>query len=320
MREDDINSGSLMHFQDLKKAIGSGLLSFPVTPFDADYRLDLDTYRDHVAWLANYPAAALFAAGGTGEFFSLTHREVVETVHAAKEVAGNTPIIAGCGYGTEMAVELACDCEKAGADGLLLLPHYLIGAEQKGLYERIRRVCQAVDIGVIVYNRDNSVVTADTLARLCEECPNLVGFKDGHGNVELVTRICTLMGDRLSYIGGMPTAEVFAKAYKAAGVTTYSSAIFNFLPQQALDFYAALCADNDAAMKKMLMEFFYPYLAIRDRGKGYAVSIVKAGMRVIGRDTGPVRSPLTDLDETEHQMLADVISAAFGPDALRQGA
>lgn len=146
--------------------------------------------------------------------------------------------------------------------------------------------------------------------------PKSCRFKDGHGNVELVTRICTLMGDRLSYIGGMPTAEVYAKAYKAAGVTTYSSAIFNFLPAQALTFYDALCADDDATMNRMLREFFYPYLAIRDRGKGYAVSIVKAGMKVIGRDTGPVRSPLTDLSAQEVAMLTDVITTAFGTEVV----
>lgn len=306
-----------MDFSELKTAIGAGLLSFPVTPFDAEQRLDLDNYRAHVAWLAQYPAAALFAAGGTGEFFSLTQSEVVETVKAAKDIAGNTPIIAGCGYGTAMAVELAQACQKAGADGLLLLPQYLVGAEQAGLVDRVRQVCQAVDIGVIVYNRDNSILSAESIARLAEECPNLIGFKDGHGNVELVTRVCTLLGDRLSYIGGMPTAEVFAKAYKAAGVTTYSSAIFNFLPQQALSFYDALCADDNNSMNRMLKEFFYPYLAIRDRGRGYAVSIVKAGMKVIGRDTGSVRSPLTDLTGEELKMLAGVMASAFGEDVVK---
>lgn len=306
-----------MHYLEMKKAIGAGLLSFPVTPFDAEGHLDLVAYRAHVGWLSQFPATALFAAGGTGEFFSLTPAEVVQTVCAAKEVAGDTPIIAGCGYGTAMAVELAKECEKAGADGLLLLPQYLVGAEQEGLYARVKAVCDAVEIGVIVYNRDNSIISAETLAKLCDVCPNLVGFKDGHGNIEMVTKVCTLLGDRLSYIGGMPTAEVFAKAYKAAGVTTYSSAIFNFLPQQALDFYDALTRDDDAEMSRVLKEFFYPYLDIRNRGKGYAVSIVKAGMRVIGRDTGPVRSPLTDLTPKEHDMLAEVIRNAYGDGALR---
>ena len=185
------------------------------------------------------------------------------------------------------------------------------------MYERVKAVCDAVDIGVIVYNRDNSILSAETLSKLCDVCPNLVGFKDGHGNIEMVTKVCTTMGDRLSYIGGMPTAEVFAKAYKAAGMTTYSSAIFNFLPQQALDFYDALTRDDHATMDRITMDFFYPYLDIRNRGRGYAVSIVKAGMRVIGRDTGPVRSPLTDLSVEEHDMLAEVIRKAFGDGALR---
>ena len=76
--------------EDLKTRTASGLLSFPVTPFNADLGLDLDAYAAHVEWLSGFPAAALFAAGGTGEFFSLTRPEIGRVVRAAKSVAGTT--------------------------------------------------------------------------------------------------------------------------------------------------------------------------------------------------------------------------------------
>jgi len=310
-----------MEHSDLKARIGGGLLSFPVTPFTADgAAVDLPRYQAHIAWLSRYPAAALFAAGGTGEFFSLRLAEVVACTRAAKEASGGMPIIAGCGYGTEIAVELARELQAAGADGLLLLPQYLVNVEQAGLCDRVERICRAVDIGVILYNRDNAVLGPAAIARLCEACPNLIGFKDGHGDVELVTRICTTIGERLAYIGGMPTAELYAKAYRAAGVTTYSSAVFNFVPEQALAFYEALAADDEATVDRMLRDFFYPYVAVRDRGRGYAVSIIKAGLRLVGRDPGPVRSPLTDLTEEEHDLLAEVLRRAFGPSVLAAAA
>lgn len=295
---------------DLKVALGAGLLSFPVTAFDEAGAFNETAYRAHVEWLSGFGASVLFAAGGTGEFFSLAPDEIPAVVSAAKASAGRTPIVAGCGYGTEIAVSIARSAEKAGADGILLLPHYLVGAPQEGLYRHVKRVCQATSIGVMVYNRDNSILKADTLARLCEECPNLVGFKDGSGDIGLVRQITATMGDRLTYLGGMPTAELFAEAYLGAGFTTYSSAVFNFVPALAMEFYRALRAGERERTEQILKEFFYPFMAIRDRQTGYAVSAIKAGVRLAGFDAGPVRPPLTDLTREEESMLAALIEKA----------
>ena len=90
-----------------KQRLSSGLLSFPVTHFDADLRLNLDSYGSHVEWLSGFGAAALFAAGGTGEFFSLTPGEIGQVTKTAKAASGSVPIIAGCGYGTALAQEIA---------------------------------------------------------------------------------------------------------------------------------------------------------------------------------------------------------------------
>ena len=298
-----------MNPEQIKAALGSGLLSFPVTHFDAEGRFAPDSYRAHVEWLAGYKAPVLFAAGGTGEFFSLTPDEIPGIVRAAKDVSGDTAIVSGCGYGTEMAVDIARSVERVGADGILLLPHYLIDAPQEGLYAHVKKICQSVGIGVMVYNRDNAVLQADTLARLCDECPNLIGFKDGTGDIGLVRQVTAKMGDRLMYLGGMPTAELFAEAYLGAGFTTYSSAVFNFVPGLANEFYAALRAGERATCERILNEFFYPFMAIRNRAKGYAVSAIKAGVRLQGFDAGPVRAPLKDLTEEEVAMLDALIGA-----------
>jgi len=187
-----------------------------------------------------------------------------------------------------------------------------VGSSQEGLAAHVEAVCRSTGLGVIVYNRDNAVLNDETLARLCDRNPNLVGFKDGVGDIELMTRIFLRMGDRLTYIGGLPTAETFATPYLTMGVTTYSSAIFNFMPQWALAFYAAVRAGNHEEVQKQLRDFVMPYLSLRNRGRGYAVSIVKAGMRVIGRDAGPVRSPLTDLTAEEQDELRVLVERASG--------
>jgi 5-dehydro-4-deoxyglucarate dehydratase len=303
---------SKMSPTEMAGVLAKGLLSFPVTHFDNDVRFAEGPYREHCAWLLSFKRlTGLFAAGGTGEFFSLTPSEVATVVTAAvKETNGKTPVIAGCGYGTAIAVELAKAAEKAGADGLLLLPPYLMVPSQEGLMAHVEAVCKATAIGVIVYNRDNAVLTENSLAKLCERNPNLVGFKDGVGDIELMMRVHARMGDRLTYVGGLPTAETFALPYLEMGVTTYSSAIYNFMPEWALSFYDAVRAKDHAKVMKGLKEFVLPYIAIRNENKGYAVSIVKAGMTAIGRGAGPVRAPLTELNPDQLGRLKKLIEAA----------
>ena len=291
----------------LKDIIRSGLLSFPVTPFDGEDNFNGAAFHAHLEWLSGYDVSGLIVAGGTGEMFSLTPAEIVEVVKVAKAAQPGAPIIAGCGYGTKMACQLAKDIEAAGGDGILLLPHYLIGAPQEGIEAHIRAVCNATNMGVIVYNRGQSVCSADTLGRLAEDCPNLVGFKDGTGDIDTVKRITVQNGDRLAYIGGMPTHELFAQAYRGAGVDTYSSAVFNFVPETALKFHGAFVAGDDATCEQLLRDFYYPFAKIRDRQTGYAVSAIKAGVALRGFETGPVRTPLTDLTEEERGMLGQLI-------------
>jgi 5-dehydro-4-deoxyglucarate dehydratase len=294
--------------EHLKAAVGAGLLSFPVTHFTADGTFDPENYRRHVAGLLDHSPAALFAAGGTGEFFSLGLDEYERVIATAVEAAsGRTPVIAGVGYGTALAIEFARRAERAGADGILMLPPYLVQVEQEGLQRHVDALCRAVGIGVIVYHRDNSLFEPGILRLLCDAHPNLIGFKDGHGNVEQLTCIRTILGDRLAYIGGMPTAEVYAGANHGIGVSTYSSAIFNFVPEFAMRFHAAVQARDSAFASEALRRFFVPYLAIRNRRRGYAVSIVKAGLRVVGRPAGPVRAPLVDLTPEEEGLLAALI-------------
>ncbi|RKP47048.1 5-dehydro-4-deoxyglucarate dehydratase [Pararobbsia silviterrae] len=295
--------------QELKQIISEGLLSFPVTDFDAQGEFRADTYAARLEWLAPYGATALFAAGGTGELFSLTYDDYSRVIRTAVDTCrGKVPILAGAGGATRVAIAYAQEAQRLGASGILLMPHYLTEASQEGIAAHVEQVCHAVkDIGVIVYNRANSKLNADMLERLADRCPNLIGFKDGVGEIESMVTIRRRLGDRFSYLGGLPTAEVYAAAYKALGVPVYSSAVFNFIPKTALEFYRAIASDDHATVGKLLDTFFLPYLAIRNRRAGYAVSIVKAGAKLVGRDAGPVRAPLTDLTDDEIAQLDALI-------------
>lgn len=298
---------------ELKAIVSEGLLSFPLTDFDKNGDFNAKTYAERLEWLAPYGATALFAAGGTGEFFSLAPQEYSDVVRTAVDTcAGKVPILAGAGGPTRTAIAYAQEAERLGAKGILLMPHYLTEAAQPGLMAYVEQVCKSVKIGVIVYNRGQSRLTADSLLQLADRCPNLVGFKDGVGEIEPMVRIRRKLGDRFSYLGGLPTAEVYAAAYKALGVPVYSSAVFNFIPKTAMEFYRAIAADDHATTNRLIDDFFLPYLEIRNRMAGYAVSIVKAGATLVGHTAGPVRAPLTDLKAEEVEML-DKLIRKLGP-------
>ena len=153
-----------------------------------------------------------------------------------------------------------------------------------------------------------------TGANLLWRQPGLVvdGKRDGLGEIELLVTLPRKLGDRFASLGGLPTAEVYAAAYKALGVPVYSSAVFNFIPKTAMEFYEAIAKDDHATVGRLIDTFFLPYLKIRNRRAGYAVSIVKAGAKLVGHDAGPVRAPLVDLTEAEAAEL-DVLIKKMGP-------
>ncbi len=303
----------LMSPLQLQAVVSQGLLSFPVTDFTSAGEFHPVSYQKRLEWLAPYGASALFAAGGTGEFFSLDPHEYPQIIRTAVDTCKNlVPILAGAGGPTRTAIACAQEAERQGAQGILLLPHYLTEASQDGVAAHVEAVCKSVKIGVIVYNRNVCRLGPVQLERLAERCPNLIGYKDGLGDIELMVQIRRRLGDRFSYLGGLPTAEVYAAAYRALGVPVYSSAVFNFIPRTAMEFYQAIESNDQATTNRLLDQFFLPYLEIRNRGAGYAVSIVKAGAKIVGHDAGPVRPPLLDLKPEETAKLAELIEK-LGP-------
>ncbi|WP_081238484.1 5-dehydro-4-deoxyglucarate dehydratase [Streptomyces viridosporus] len=277
-------------------SIPSGPLFFPVTAYGPDGAVDLDTYRTHVRRGVEAGAAAVFACCGTGEFHALTPEEFEGCVAAAVEATGGrVPVVAGAGYGTALAVRYARLAERAGADGLLAMPPYLVRAAQEGLLRHYRELAAATSLPVVVYQRDNAVLTPATVVELART-DGIIGLKDGHGDLDLMQRTVSAVrteapGDFL-YFNGLPTAELTQPAYRGIGITLYSSAVFCFAPEIALACHTAFRTGDEATAHRLLDGFYRPFVELRDRGQGYAVSLVKAGVRLRGLDVGEVRPPL----------------------------
>lgn len=297
--------------RELGEHLAEGLLSFPVTAFNADLTINEAAYRTHIEWQSGYDVAGLFAAGGTGEGFSLSPAEAARVVRLAVEsTRPEVPVLASAGGATNHAIQNVKDAAEAGAAGVLVLPPYLTECDQEGLFAHVSAICAASDIGIIIYNRGNAIYSAETVERLADTHENFIGFKDAIGDIEHLTKVVARNGDRLFYLGGLPTAETFALPLLQLGMSTYSSAMFNFVPEFALDFYRAVRAQDRTAVTERLNRFILPYIGIRDRAKGYGVSIVKAGLTAVGRDIGPVRPPLQDLTETDLADLSALIQSA----------
>jgi len=303
-------------------SIPSGPLFFPVTAYGPDGSVALDVYRAHVRAGVEAGAAAVFACCGTGEFHALTPEEFQACVRAAVEAAeGRVPVVAGAGYGTALARRYAGLAEEAGADGLLAMPPYLVLAGQEGLLRHYRELAASTSLPTIVYQRDNAVFTPRTVVELART-DGVIGFKDGLGDLDLMQRIVSTVrtevpGDFL-YFNGLPTAEQTQLAYRGIGISLYSSAVFCFVPEIALAFHRALGTGDDTTAHRLLDGFYRPFVELRAQGRGYAVSLVKAGVRLRGLDVGEVRPPLHEPSEDHVKQLARLID--HGYELLREGA
>ncbi|WP_369195818.1 5-dehydro-4-deoxyglucarate dehydratase [Streptomyces djakartensis] len=291
--------------------MANGVLSFPLTAFRDDGTLDPDGCRAHVADRLAASPGAVFPACGTGEFFSLDEDEYRQVVTlTVEEAAGRVPVVAGIGYGWAQAARFARIAEDAGADALLVLPHYLVEAPQDGLAAQVEQIAARTPLPLVVYQRGRTAFTTDCLRRVAA-LPNVIGLKDGHSDLDRLQRLTLAAPEDFLFFNGAATAEIQARAYAAVGVPAYSSAVHAFAPEIAGAFFTALRDGDDGTVDRLLRGFYVPFVELRDRVPGYAVSLVKAAARLRGRAVGPVRAPLTDPAPVDLAALTTLLAAGL---------
>lgn len=290
----------------------AGIMGFPVTPFDHNENVNEQAFEANVRFLLENGLDSIFVCAGSGEFQSLDIKEYEQLVAISVSVsAGKAPIFAGAGGNLKEAVERVQLAERLGADGLLLLPPYLIVPEQEGLYQYYRTIAESTALPVIIYQRDNAVFTLATLEKLAN-LPNVIGFKDGLGNFELNIEFVQSLGNKLQWMNGMPLAELTMPAYHALGFHSYSSAISNYIPQVSRKYRESLLGGNQELLQAIYREVILPIHRIRQQRKGYAVSLIKAGMEIVGLPVGlQVRSPLVQVEREHYGQLASIIQKSM---------
>ncbi|MFP7170249.1 5-dehydro-4-deoxyglucarate dehydratase [Terribacillus sp. 7520-G] len=295
------------------KGIAKGILGFPVAPFTDNGRLDEQALFENVHFLVEEGLDAIYIACGSGEFQSLEKAEYELMLDTAMEAAaGKVPIYTGVGGNLRTAIDLASVSAEKGAAGYLLLPPYLIHGEQEGLYEYAKEIFDsAPTLDAILYQRDNAVYSIDTVRRLTGY-PQLKGIKDGVGDMDLNICLTQEFKGRLDFLNGMPMAEVTMPAYLPLGIKTYSSAISNYIPHISRMYYEALLAGDQDTLDDLYADVILPINSIRKQRKGYAVSLIKAGMEIIGLQTrGYVRPPVVPVTKEHYNEMEKILMKAL---------
>ncbi|MGX5772759.1 5-dehydro-4-deoxyglucarate dehydratase [Microbacterium trichothecenolyticum] len=290
-----------------------GILFFPVTPFDADGRVDENLLRQHLAATLDHSPGGVFPACGTGEFHALSTDEATRVVQIATEtVAGRVPVVAGTGGPLGHATTLARAASDAGADALLVLPPYLVGGPQAGLVAYVEAVAAASDLPVVIYHRGTAQYSVESVRRLAAN-PKVVGFKDGVGDVGLAQQIVRAVHaegrEDFAFFNGLLTAELTQGAYRGIGIRLYSSAAFAMIPEVANAYYRAYVDGDEDRRAELLDGFYSPLVKLRDETPGFGVSLIKAGLRLGGLPVGSVRAPLVDPTPGQEARLAEILEA-----------
>lgn len=301
-----------MHVSTKKRETTKGILGFPVAPMDEEGKLDLDGLGKNIDFLVENGLSSVFVACGAGELHAISNEEYRSMVEVAVDkTKGKVALYTGVGGNIMHALEQAAISKELGADGYLILPPYLIDPSQDGLYNYLERIIESTDLNAIVYQRDNCIFELETLEKLCK-LPQLTGFKDGIGNMEKNVEFTHAIGDRLEWINGMPLAEVTMAAYVNLGFTSYSSAISNYIPHISAQYYEALLKGDKELVHALYEDVIFPIHRIRKQKKGYAVSLIKAGMQIVGIPiTTNVRGPVTPVEEGHYKELELIIKKAL---------
>lgn len=283
----------------------SGVIAFPITPFKRDLALDLAGLERNLTELVRHSICAVVAAGGTGEMYSLTASEHLEVVRQTVAViGGRVPVIAGVGFGQQIAVEMAQAAAAAGASGILAFPPYYPQADDEGLFEYYRAIGQATALGLFIYSRDWANFSATMVERLTS-ITTLIAWKDGQGDIRRLQTIMNRVGDRLHWIGG--AGDDLVPAYYATGIRTYTSSIATVAPRLSLKLDELAASRREDELLELMHRCVIPLYAIRARRKGYEVSTMKALMDMAGLSGGPVRPPLVNVRAEEQTELRTIL-------------
>jgi 5-dehydro-4-deoxyglucarate dehydratase len=289
---------------ELRQAL-RGVHNFMVTPFRSNYDLDAEGLRRNVAYHAagNTENMTIVVGGGLGELFTLDPEEQKSLAAAAVAGAqGKMPVVVGAGGGYKLALRMARNAEEAGADAILLFSPPYGPDSADGVSEYFKAVAASVRIGVVLYPRGKEEFWPEVLKRMAA-LPNVVGFKDPSGGIEMGKAVGSLIQDQLLWVA---EGETHALEALPAGSRAYTTAVATFVPEACKEFWKLGVAGNRAGMEGVLQKRIEPVVKVRGVKPGYGVSGIKVALEALGRAGGIVRPPGMQVQPQDRAVIAEI--------------
>ncbi len=287
-------------------AIFEGAAVAIVTPMNSDGSVNYEKLDEIIEEQIAGSTDAIVICGTTGEASTLSHEEHLDVIErCVKTVNKRVPVIAGTGSNsTETAIYLSVEAEKRGADALLLVTPYYNKATQGGLYQHFAQTAKAVSIPVILYNvpsRTGCNIQAKTAAKLFKEVDNIVGIKEASGNFSQIAELMKLTDGKIDLYSGNDDQIVPLLALGGKGVI---SVLSNVAPKHTHDIVATFLAGD--VKKSCELQ-----LRALDLINALFIEVnpipVKAAMNIMGKNVGPLRLPLTEMEADNAKKLEEAM-------------
>lgn len=282
----------------------AGLSVAIVTPF-RDGEVDYDLLRQQVNFQIEAGVACLCPVGTTGESPTLSHEEHERVIsEVIQTVEGRCKVMPGTGSNsTREALRLTKWAAKEGADAALMVAPYYNKPTQEGFYQHYKAVAEAISIPICVYNipgRTAKNIEPETIIRLAE-CRNITMVKEATGSLDQASEV--LAATDLTYLSGDDSLTLPLMSVGGEGVI---SVVGNVVPQDMLAMTTAYLKGDIAAAKKWHHKLFP---LCRDMlGLATNPIPIKAAMKLLGRDTGELRLPMTPLDAPSEGQLRKTLT------------
>ena len=273
-----------------------------VTPFKENGEVNYEKLEEIVEEQIAGGTDSIIVCGTTGEASTMSHEEHLDVVGYVCKVTGKRiPVIAGTGSNcTETAVYLSVEAERRGADGLLLVSPYYNKATQNGLKAHFKAVADAVKIPILLYNipgRTGVTILPQTIADLCKNVDNIVGVKEASGNFSAIATLMSLADGKVDLYSGNDDQIVPLLSLGGKGVI---SVLSNVAPRQTHDICAAYFAGDTAKSTKLQLDAIP---LITELFAEVNPIPVKAAMNLMGKNVGPMRLPLTEMEPQNQEKL-----------------
>lgn len=275
-----------------------------VTPFNEDTTVNYEKLDKLIEYQIENGTDAIVICGTTGEASTLSHEEHIDVIkHCVKTVNKRVPVIAGTGSNsTETAIYLSKEAEAAGADALLLVTPYYNKATQGGLYVHFKDTADAVNIPCILYNvpsRTGCNILPETAVKLARDVKNIVAIKEATGNISQIAKLIQLADGCIDVYSGNDDQIVPIMSLGGLGVI---SVLSNVAPKQTHDMCQA-CLDGD--FKKAAKMQLEALPLINSLFSEVNPIPVKKALNLMGFEAGPLRKPLTEMEEAHALILEE---------------